>query len=298
VQLALENEMTIRVFVAATPGEWLPMRVLEFSMRETTTLPVEVKPIASSGRTIPMPRDLRNRPRTPFSFQRFLIPEICGFEGRAIYLDADMQVFTDIAQLWNHDMGGNGLLAVNEGTEGRKGQFSVMLLDCAALQWRIEDIVRGLDEGRYTYEELMHGMCVAPSVGRTLDAGWNSLEHFTPGATRLLHYTDMNTQPWVSTANPNGQLWTDCLQRAVGAGFISMNELEREIALGHARPSLMAQVRGGTPSRSEAALIDASFVAPYKSIRSGRSSPWTSWRARTLAGFRRVLHALRPGAGR
>ena len=88
-------------------------------------------------------------------------------------------------------MGGVDLLTVSEGTAGRKGQFSVMLLDCERLQWRIEDIVRGLDEGNYTYEQLMYEMCVAASVGRTLDPAWNSLETYAAGSTKLLHYTDM-----------------------------------------------------------------------------------------------------------
>lgn len=287
------NSGQVRVFVAASKGEWLPMRVLEFSMRETTALPVEVCAIASFGKTIPQPRDLRNRPRTPFSFQRFLIPEICGYEGRAIYLDADMQVFTDIAQVWDHDMGAHDLLAVSEGTAGRKGQFSVMLLDCAKLRWNIADIVRGLDERRYTYEELMHGMCVAASVGRTLDPAWNSLESYSPGVTRLLHYTDMDTQPWVSTANPNGRLWTECLRRAIAAGFIEPGELAREVALGHVRPSLVPETQGASLARAEATRLDAGFRAPYKSIRAGSARPWTSWRALAKAGAQRLGRFLR-----
>lgn len=287
------NSGQVRVFVAASDGEWLPMRVLEFSMRETSALPVEVSAIASFGKTIPQPRELRNRPRTPFSFQRFLIPEICGYQGRAIYLDADMQVFTDIGEVWTHDMGGHDLLAVSEGTAGRKGQFSVMLLDCAKLRWRIADIVRGLDEGRYTYEDLMHGMCVADSVGRTLDPAWNSLETHAPGITRLLHYTDMDTQPWVSTANPNGHLWVGCLRRAVSAGFITSEDLHREVSAGHVRPSLLQEVLGAPPSRAEAARLDAGFRAPYKSIRSGHARPWTSWRALARAAAQRLLRILR-----
>lgn len=76
----------VRVFVAASSSEWLPTRVLEFSIRETSELPVQLYRIADFDRSIPMPRELRNRPRTPFSFQRFLIPELCGYRGKAIGL--------------------------------------------------------------------------------------------------------------------------------------------------------------------------------------------------------------------
>ena len=157
----------VRIFIAATSSEWLPTRVLEFSITETSAVPVKLYRIASFNRKVPMPRDLHNRPRTPFSFQRFLIPELCGYQGRAIYLDADMQLFADIGQVWNASMEDYDLITVNEGTEGRKGQFGVMLLDCQRLQWNVESIVKGLDEGRYTYEQLMYEMCVAGSVGLT-----------------------------------------------------------------------------------------------------------------------------------
>lgn len=275
--------MTVRVFVAATAGEWLPMKVLEFSMQETSAETVEVRGIGSFQRPVPLPKDARNQPRTPFSFQRFLIPELCGFEGRAIYLDADMQVFADIAQLWNHPMDGHDLLAVREGNDGRRGQFSVMLLDCGRLQWRIEDVVAGLDAGRYGYEELMQDMCVARSVGRTLPATWNSLERYDPGRTRLLHYTDMNTQPWVSLDNPLGGLWVECLRRAIAAGAVRPEELAREIVQGHVRPSLRAQVESaGLPPR-QLLEMDRGFSAPYKAIVSGKSRPWLR-RLRALAG--------------
>lgn len=285
--------MTVRVFVAATEGEWLPMKVLEFSMRETSAHPVEVRGIASFERPIPRPKDLRNQPRTPFSFQRFLIPELCGFKGRAIYLDADMQVFTDIGEIWSAPMVEHDLLTVREGTAGRKGQFSVVLLDCERLRWSIDAIVRGLDEGRYTYEQLMYEMCVANSVGRTLDPAWNSLERYEAGMTRLLHYTDMNTQPWVSTHNPLGHLWTDCLRRAIAAGAITAGDLEREIARGHVRPSLLPEIQGTLVSQAQARQLDENFRAPYKFLRMGKSSPWASWSTAVGTFGRRMLRRLR-----
>ncbi len=287
----------VRVFVASATAEWLPTRVLEFSIQETSALPVQVTRIASFQRSIPMPRDLRNRPRTPFSFQRFLIPELCSYQDRAIYLDADMQLFADIAELSNAPMQGYDLITVKEGAGGRKGQFSVMLLDCERLRWRIESIVEGLDEGRYTYEQLMHEMCVAGSVGHTLDVGWNSLERYEPGRTRLLHYTDMDSQPWVSLNNPLSQLWVDCLRRAIGAGFITEEELAREITAGHVRPSLMEELKRPGARKSELRRSDRGFLAPCKSLRGGKARPWLSWRSMLAFYARRGLQRLNRLAG-
>lgn len=282
----------IRVFVACTEAEWLPARVLEFSMSEGTESSIVLRTLYSFRREIPLPRVLDNRPRTPFSFQRFLIPELCGYTGKAIYLDADMQVFGDIRDVWNSDFAGNDLLTVADDDSGRRPQFSVMLLNCDRLSWRIEDIVERLDAGDLDYASLMYEMRVANAIGRVLPATWNSLEQFQAGKTRLLHYTDMNTQPWISRANRNGYLWVACLRRALGAGFVTLSELKREVDSGHVRPSLLAQLEAGIddPLSLPAALraLDRNFVAPFKSMTTGKARPWTSPTAAVRALFARM----------
>ncbi|MFJ2487795.1 glycosyltransferase [Pseudomonas sp. NPDC087639] len=260
----------VRVFVAATPAEWLPMRVLEFSIRERTSLPVELSAIYSHKREIPQPKGMENRARTPFSFQRFLIPELCQFNGRAIYMDADMQVFEDIEGLWNQPFSDNDLLTVASGGEGRRPQFSVMVLDCERLNWRIEDIVSDLDSGKLEYRTLMFEMTVAQKIGYSVPVIWNSLEHFREGETALLHYTDMNTQPWVSLENKNGHVWMACLRRAVASGFISRDELVREIRQRHVRPTLLTQLDSGEDQAGKLSVVavmrDLFFVAPYHAL--------------------------------
>lgn len=286
--------LPVRVFVASTPGEWLPMRVLEFSIRETTTLPVELAAIYQFERPIAMPRAVENRPRTPFSFQRFLIPELCHFKGRAIYMDADMQVFRDIGGLWNQPFAGCDLLTVQEAGDGRRGQFSVMLLDCEKLGWNVDRIVEALDSGELNYATLMYEMRVAKQIGRSISTSWNCLERYDPATTSLLHYTDMDTQPWVSTANPLGYLWIACLRRALASGFISRDEISREIAAGHVRPSLLAQLDSDIDDTLllPAAIQrqDRNFVAPYKYLQCQHSRPWTSPVSALRALLKRVYY--------
>jgi len=288
------KEDYIRIFVAATEVEWLPARVLEFSIRETTWQPVEITPTYTAGRKIPVPQAVENRPRTPFSFQRFLVPELCVFTGRAIYLDADMQVFQDIGELWNWPLDGCDLQTVSETGLGRRGQFSVMLLDCAQLGWNVDEIVAALDAGELDYAGLMYEMRVARRIGRTIPQVWNALECFDPERTCLLHYTDMNTQPWISTVNPLGHLWVACLRRALATGFISRTELEREITAGHVRPTLQYQLDVGIDSTLElpAAVrrLDRGFVAPYRRLRSGHTRPWTSTHTALFAWLRRCYY--------
>lgn len=282
----------IKVFVASTPSEWLPARVLEFSMKETASTPISLRSIYSFNRPMPVPASIENRPRTPFSFQRFLIPELCGFAGRAIYLDADMLVFRDIMEVWQQDLTACDLQTVMDAKRGRHKQFSVMLLNCQTLQWNVEQIVADLDAGRIDYADLMYEMRVAKRIRSDIPSEWNSLEHFEAGKTALLHYTDMSTQPWVYAAHPLGYLWVASLRRALTSGFITHDELKKEVEQGHVRPSLLAQIDAGRddlPS-SEVRKLDEAFKAPYLQLHTAKGSPWTSRGAAILASLQRIYN--------
>jgi hypothetical protein len=270
----------IKVFVGCTSGEWLPMRVLEYTIRSATTRHIDFTPLYTISRSIPTPAALANRPRTPFSFQRFLIPELCGYRARAIYLDADMQVFADMSHLWEQEFNGHDLLTTAAAHDGRKGQFSVMLLDCAALKWKLDDIVADLDSGKLDYSALMYDVRVARSIGRLLPAEWNSLERYEPGKTCLLHYTNMKRQPWVDCSNPLAHLWVAGLRQAMSDGFISREELQAEVDKGHVRPSLLEQIDSGfnfpLQLTKQQRHLDYGFIAPYRKLQIGRSSQWVS----------------------
>jgi hypothetical protein len=238
----MDIEAPIRIYVGATEAEMVPCKVLEYSIRKHASMSVEVTPLYQSNIEIPQPKDLHNRPRTPFSFQRFLIPELAGHKGSAIYLDSDMLVFDDIRKIWIQPLENNDLLTVrNRGLMGQ-AQFSVMLLNCATLDWDIRQIVEALDKGLLSYEQLMFEMAVATRVTDNIHQSWNSLDHFAKGKTSLLHYTNMKTQPWLSRSNPFGHLWMKELFEAMDRGYISLTQVEEHIRLGYIRPSLLYQV--------------------------------------------------------
>jgi len=215
-----------------------------------------------------------------------------GYRGRAIYLDSDMQVFKDIRALWTMPFNGAELLTVGEPQlSGRRPQFSVMVLNCEALQWDIREIVRALDEGRLTYEKLVYEMAIVKNIRGNIAPEWNALEHFSARETALLHFTDMNTQPWVSTENPLGYLWTGDLIEAIAAGAVSIDFVKQEIARGHVRPSLLYQVE----NRIQDALLlprkargmDTKFFPPYRSLPKHHRSLWRRSGNRLRALLRR-----------
>jgi lipopolysaccharide biosynthesis glycosyltransferase len=189
----------------------------------------------------PVPKDPKNRGRTGFSFSRFHIPKLAGYRGRALYLDADMQVFADLAELWDIDFGSKQVLCTRQDEPpaqwkdsswfkpGR--QMSVMLLDCERLHWDMDEIVGGLDEGRYTYEQLMFDLCVVPDdeIGDNIPPEWNHLEHYEPGKTKLVHYTVVPTQPWKNDTNPLRELWMPEFEEAKAAGVATPEEIDEAV---------------------------------------------------------------------
>lgn len=267
-RIVRENGMTLdplvepmRVFVGADATQVVPGQVLEYSIKKYASRPVEVHHMVDAP--VPMPREARNRPRTGFSFARFLIPKLCGFQGRGLYVDSDMQVFTDLAELFDVDFGAQKVLCTNQPEppeawrDGRAGfhggrQMSVMLLDCSRLPWDIEKIVAGLDSGEFTYERLMFDLCLVDpeEIADRIHPDWNCLERYEAGRCRLLHYTVVTTQPWRNDKNPLCEIWMECYREAVAAGAVSRDEVEKGVRAGYLKPSLLE------------AFVDQSYVLP------------------------------------
>jgi hypothetical protein len=254
----------IRVFVGADDSQLVAAAVLEHSIRKYASRPVEFTVMKDMD--VPTPKDPANRPRTGFSFYRFLIPKLCGYEGRALYLDCDMQVFADTAELWDIPFDGNTVLCTNQPEPPEQWRddpnfkpgrhLAVMMLDCARLRWDVEEIVRGLDEGRYDYKQLMSDLCIVPQnqIAERIPTQWNSLEMYEAGTTKLLHYTVVPTQPWKNDKNPLREIWMKEFREAVAAGTLDRELVRQSIEAGHVKPSLAKElpvVSGSDGTRPE-----------------------------------------------
>lgn len=252
----------VRVFVGADETQLVAARVLEHSIRRHTDALVRVSPMLDLHPPVPKKRE--NRQRTTFSFSRLMIPQLAGYRGRAIYLDADMQVYGDIRELWEAPFGEHHVLCTtqDEPPERWKNstwfhpgpQMSVMVLDCGALDWDIEEIVADLDAGRYSYADLMFRLCIVPAerIDPTLPPTWNHLEAYELGETRLTHYTNIPTQPWRSNENPLQELWMAGYRDAVAAGAVPPHEVEQAVAKGHVRRELLDAVTDApAPARAD-----------------------------------------------
>ncbi len=264
----------VNIYVGTDRSQLFAVKVLEHSIARNTDLEVNVIPMheLEYGK----PKDLRQQQRTGFSFTRFCIPKLNNYQGKAIYVDADMLVLKDIKELWNLDFGENHILVQEElpdqhskptgdldptlkRVNKRVKQSSVMLLDCSKLDWNIEQIIKDLDEWKYSYDDLMFKLCLVDEnkVGYKVPFRWNSLEHLAP-ETCLIHYTDMYTQPWVYSGNPHEEVWLDEVRLMLSKGVITINEVQKEVELGYFRPSIVDDIlrrREDDPSKKSEIII-------------------------------------------
>lgn len=236
----------MRIFVGGDATQTIAANVLEHSIRKHASGPVDVTMLKDLDVALP----LHHRHRSHAALQRFRIPELCGHRGRALYLDAAMQVFRDIAELWRLPFLEQKILCSFQGEliaasadrslfhPGRR--FSVMLLDCDRLPWRADEVRRGLDEGRYSYEALLFEMCLVgrAEIGERIPVEWNHHDHHQPGCTALTHYAVVGTQPWQNNDHPLNAVWMAGYEAAVAAGAVHPQDVREGIRQGFLKPGL------------------------------------------------------------
>ena len=134
----------IRLFIGYDPREAVVYHVCVNSIVRHASQPVAVTPLAlkNLGGYVEHHKDGSNQ----FTYSRFLVPQLTGWAGWALYIDGDMLLRTDIAELWNLRDETKALLCVqhdyrtrmNEKYLGAKNQdyprknwSSVVLWNCA-----------------------------------------------------------------------------------------------------------------------------------------------------------------------
>lgn len=276
------NPEKVRVFIGSDPTQWLATQVLIHSLQSNTSLPVEITILGNLANSGLQGRIAQG---TGFSLDRFSIPERCGYRGRAIYLDADMLVLSDIAEIWNAPMSGEAAIIypASAGADGHVARFAVMLLDCAKLDWKLNDIIEQLNEGQLAYSSLIHDMTLlSPSqMQASLASGWNSLDRFDAHDTHLVHYTNMATQPWVYPHHELGHLWYEQLIEAISDGAVRFDDMLAQVALKHVSPNLPRWIGYESPVGPVQKLLwmppylvryaqDRSGIAAYLSLQMRR----------------------------
>ncbi len=91
----------IRIFIGYDPREAIAFNVLCHSIQARASEPVSITPLSLSQLDKVMWRERHNLQSTDFSFSRFITPYLCNYEGWAVFMDCDMLVLDDMANLWD-----------------------------------------------------------------------------------------------------------------------------------------------------------------------------------------------------
>ncbi|MCW5603616.1 MAG: glycosyltransferase [Burkholderiales bacterium] len=90
----------IRVFIGYDPREAVAFNVLAHSIQARASAPVTVAPLMLSQLKGILTRERHPLQSTDFSFSRFLTPYLSGYDGWSVFMDCDMLVLDDIANLF------------------------------------------------------------------------------------------------------------------------------------------------------------------------------------------------------
>ena len=90
----------INVFIGYDNKEKIAYHVLSESILQNSTKPVAITPIALNNIKDDFVRERNNLSSTEFSFSRFIIPHLMNYQGWALFMDCDMLMKADIAELW------------------------------------------------------------------------------------------------------------------------------------------------------------------------------------------------------
>jgi len=90
----------IRIYIGFDPVETASYHVLAHSILARSSEPVTIAPLMLSQLNGVMTRPRHELQSTDFSFSRFLVPHLCDYQGWALFMDCDMLVLDDMAELW------------------------------------------------------------------------------------------------------------------------------------------------------------------------------------------------------
>jgi lipopolysaccharide biosynthesis glycosyltransferase len=90
----------INVFIGYDSKEKVAFNILSYSILKNSTKPVAITPIYLNNIKDDFVRERNSLSSTEFSFSRFIIPHLMNYQGWALFMDCDMLMRADIAELW------------------------------------------------------------------------------------------------------------------------------------------------------------------------------------------------------
>ncbi len=197
------NDETIRVFVGCDPNncDLEQMMVLEYSIRKHTRAQVDIvwmqlsRDPDSFWYANPEAKEGWNSSKwvTTFSGFRWAIPAYCDYSGKAIYMDADVLILSDLSDLWHHPIDEHAIVAAKGAP--LLNRLCVSLWDCEKARAVIPDMAafKGNPDNHYSMVDKIKAQ---PSLITPFNDSYNCLdgEDLSIEQIKILHYTDIDTQ--------------------------------------------------------------------------------------------------------
>lgn len=193
----------LRVFVGMDERQPLAYTVCRSSIERHAKSRVLVEPIRFDW--IP---GMKRRGLTQFTFARYMVPWLCGYEGRAIFMDGDIIVRADVHELAESIQ--EGEVAAVAKHVARFEWPSVMVFS----NWRCKALTL-----EYVNDEANkpHSLEWAAPLG-TLPEEWNHCVGYEDHRedAKLIHFT-AGIPCWKETdGSPHAEKWAEEFQHSVG----------------------------------------------------------------------------------
>ena len=211
----------LKVFIGWDSRFPEPADVLTHSLQKHASIPIDIHYLKLDELGLDRTHD--PLASTEFTYSRFLVPHLCGFKGKAIFMDNDMLCFGDVKELDELDMTGIALRVVKHDYQPsntikmygaqqtsypRKNWSSLMIMNCEALGIWTKQVVE-TQSGAY-----LHRFQDVPDeqIGE-IPMTWNTLD-WMDDRTKLIHYT--NGGPWFKDYenHPHAQVWYEARDEA------------------------------------------------------------------------------------
>ncbi len=223
----------IRIFIGYDRREPVAYHAMVQSIIDNTSVPVAITPLALGHLRGALTRPRDQRQSTDFAFSRFLVPSLCAYEGWALFMDCDMIVQGDLAELWalrdahfavqvvRHDhrpREDTKFLGQRQTRYEKKNWSSVMMFNNAACRTLTREYVNaasGLDLHQFRWLDGDHRIGALPArwnhlVGYDAPRDDIAVLHYTTGGPYFEAYADVEHAP----------VWRHYHERAQHAGAV------------------------------------------------------------------------------
>ncbi len=186
----------LQVFIGADPRQPVSLSVLAQSVYRHSSKPVSITPLVIEQLPI------KRVGLTPFTFSRFLVPYLCGYQGWGLFLDSDILLTADIAELFELADDKYSVM-VSKDPNYKFEWASVMLFNCAKCRHLTPAYIQtaaGLHTIAWAQDEQIGDI---PREWNHL-VGYQPIPEVTP---KLIHYTQAMPAYPLTQDSPYAMEW-------------------------------------------------------------------------------------------